>query len=32
MKNKYLLLFSVPLGYHIGCQIGHFIFKILHPD
>ena len=32
MKNHSLLLISVPLGYYIGCQIGHLIFKILHPD
>jgi hypothetical protein len=28
MRKDYLLIISVPIGYYIGTQIGHFLFEM----
>lgn len=33
MKHKELYqMISIPIGYYIGTLIGHWIFKLKHPD
>ena len=32
VSPEILQLVSIPIGYYIGTHIGHFIFKIMHPN